>query len=163
MIVKKITIQLLIETMREYVDRDEQSYFQNYIKRKLMDHYVDEVSFHEVLGIETIVILQRKAEKIIDNFYKDLRRESVEEEKLRIIQTAAQLIRDEIKSVKEVNVGENYPLVNSMILSNAEGVIPSSLKRFLSCLITNKNQSTKIVAIGRSIMQTTFPRTLIMS
>ena len=61
-----------------------------------MDHYADKVSFHEVSVIETIVILQRKAGKIIDNFYKDLRREWVEEEKLRIIQTAAQLIRDEI-------------------------------------------------------------------
>ena len=61
-----------------------------------MDHYADKVSFHEVSVIETIVILQRKAEKIIDNFYKDLRRDWVEEEKLRIIQTAAQLIRDEI-------------------------------------------------------------------
>ena len=39
------------------------------MKQKLTDHYVDEVSFHEVSKIETTVILQRK-EKIIDNFYK---------------------------------------------------------------------------------------------
>ena len=58
--------------------------------------------------------MQRKEEKIIDNFYKDLRSESIEKEKLRIIQTAAQLIRDEIKSVKEVHVGKNYPPVTSM-------------------------------------------------
>ena len=56
------------------------------------------------------------SEKIIDDFYKDLRSESVEEGKLRIIQTAAQLIRDEIKSVKELDVGKNYPPVTSMIL-----------------------------------------------
>ena len=76
------------------------------MKQKLTDHYVDEVSFHEVSKIETTVILQRKEEKIIDNFYKDLRSESIEEGKLRIIQTAAKLIRDEIKSVKEVYVGK---------------------------------------------------------
>ena len=69
--------------------------------------------------------------------------EPVEEEKLRIIQTAAQLIRDEIKSAKEVYVGKNYPSVNSMTLSNTEAVILSNPKRFLSCLITNTNQSTK--------------------
>ena len=84
------------------------------MKQKLTDHYVDEVSFHEVSKIETTVILQRKEEKIIDNFYKDLRSESIEEGKLRIIQTAAKLIRDEIKSVKEVYVGKNYPPVTSM-------------------------------------------------
>ena len=84
------------------------------MKQKLTDHYVDEVSFHEVSEIETTVILQRKEEKIIDNFYKDLRSESIEERKLRVIQTAAQLIRDEIKSVKEVYVGKNYPPVTSM-------------------------------------------------
>ena len=76
------------------------------MKQKLTDHYVDKVNFHEVSKIETTVILQRKEEKIIDNFYKDLRSESFEEGKLWIIQTAAKLIRDEIKSVKEVYVGK---------------------------------------------------------
>ena len=66
------------------------------MKQKLTDHYVHEVSFHKVSKIET-VILQRKEEKIIDKFYKDLRSESIEEGKLRITQTAAKLIRDEIK------------------------------------------------------------------
>ena len=56
------------------------------------------------------------SEKIIDNFYKDLRSESVEEGKLRIIQTAAQLITGEIKSVKELDVRKNYPPLTSMIL-----------------------------------------------
>ena len=41
-------------------------------------------------------------------------------------------------------------------------MIPPSLKCFLSFLITNKDQSTKIVAIGHFIMQATFPRTFIM-
>ena len=104
---EKITIQLLIEKMKEYLDRDEQPYSRTYMKQKSVDHYIDEVRFHEALGTETIVILQRKAEKIIDNFYKDLESESVKEEKLRIIQTATQLIRDEFKSVKKVYVGEN--------------------------------------------------------
>ena len=67
------------------------------MKQKLTDHYVHEVSFHKVSKIETTVILQRKEEKIIDKFYKDLRSESIEEGKLRITQTAAKLIRDEIK------------------------------------------------------------------
>ena len=44
-----------------------------------MDHYVDEVSFHQGSRIEAIVKLQRKTEKVIDNFYEDLRRESVED------------------------------------------------------------------------------------
>ena len=42
--------------MEEYLDRDKQPYSRFYVKLKLMDHYVDEVSFHEVSGIETIVI-----------------------------------------------------------------------------------------------------------
>ena len=56
--------------------------------------------------------------------------------------------------------GEYYPSFNSINFSNTEAVIASSLKCFLSCLITNKDQSTKIVAIGHSIKQATFPRTL---
>ena len=56
------------------------------------------------------------SEKIIDNFYKDLRSESVEKGKLRIIQTAAELIAGKIKSVNELDVRKNYPPVTSMIL-----------------------------------------------
>ena len=43
--------------------------------------------------------------------------------KMRIIQNAVQLIKDKIKLLKEVYVGENYPSVNSMILSTAKAVI----------------------------------------
>ena len=100
---EKIIIQFRIEKMKKYLDSDEEPYFRTYIKQKLMDHCVDEVSFHEASVIQAIVILQRKAEKII---------ESVEAKKLRIIETAAQLIGDEIKSVREVYVGGKYPLVN---------------------------------------------------
>ena len=67
---EKITIQLLIKKMREYLDSNEEPYSRTYMKQKLVDYFADEVSFHEVLGIETIVILQRKAEKIIDNQLK---------------------------------------------------------------------------------------------
>ena len=59
-------------------------------------------------------------------------------------------------------VGDNYPPVNLMILLNAEAVIPSSPKCFLPCLIANKDQYTKIVSIGPSIMQATFPSSVIM-
>lgn len=52
-----------------------------------------------------------------------------------------------------MHVGEKYPSVNLAALSNAEALIPSSLKRFLSCLSTKKDESTKIEAIGHSIMQ----------
>lgn len=55
--------------------------------------------------------------------------------------------------------GEYYPSFNSINFSNTEAVIASSLKCFLSCLITNKDQSTKIVATGHSTKQATFPRT----
>ena len=46
-----------------------------------------------------------------------------------------------------MHVGEKYPSVNLVSLSNAEALIPSILKRFLSCLITEKDESTKIEEI----------------
>lgn len=129
------------------------------MSQKIVDRYVDKLSFHKVSRIETTVMLQRKAETTIDKVCKGFRKEPVEEEKLRTIQTSAQLIRDEIKSVDEVYFGEYYPSFNSINFPNTEAVIASSLKCFLSCLITNKDQSTKIVATGHSTKQATFPRT----
>ena len=58
---ERITIQLLIEKMRKYLDRDEQPYSQTYRKQKLKDHYVHKIRYREVSGTDTIVILQKKS------------------------------------------------------------------------------------------------------
>lgn len=59
------------------------------MSQKIVDRYVDKLSFHKVSRIETTVMLQRKAETTIDKVCKDFRKEPVEEEKLRTIQTSA--------------------------------------------------------------------------
>ena len=42
---EKITIQLLVKKMKEYLDSDEEPYSRTNMKKKLIDHYVVEVTF----------------------------------------------------------------------------------------------------------------------
>ena len=51
-----------------YVDKE--PYSRTQTKQKLMDHQADEVSFHDISGIEIIVTLQRKAKKLWNQLKK---------------------------------------------------------------------------------------------
>ena len=52
---EKITIRLLVEKMKENLGSEEEPYSRTNMKKKLIDRYVVEVTFPEILGTETIV------------------------------------------------------------------------------------------------------------
>ena len=132
------------------------------MKDKLEEHYGDGITFHQYAGNKTGITLQRKAADIIASFYKHQRSESAESEKQKIIQTAAQLILDDIKSMNACKVGNAYPPVQNISLEHSNSVVPNSLQSFLDNLICGKNNSTKISAIAQAITQAAWPRTLMM-
>ena len=80
-------------------------------------------------------------------------------EKMRLIKTAAQLIKSDIKSV--VQDKSIYP--SSLDMSNNETVkeyLPESLRLLLKMLFVGKDKDLKVGSIGQAIMQATRPRVL---
>ncbi len=81
-------------------------------------------------------------------------------EVLRIIHTAAKLIRSDIKSMN--SLCDNYPSTEQMADSGAAlKYLPDTLQAFLQVLFTGKNTEMKRASVGQAIMQGTRPRIIL--
>ena len=79
---------------------------------------------------------------------------------MRIIDTAAKLIKSEVKLVVQLN--DNYPTSAKMSSTDsALAFVPDSLEQLLRKLAVGKKTDTKIASIGQAIMQFARPRALI--
>ena len=118
---------------------------------KLVKLYGEEITFYNNARQGTVMVFRQKAE-LLDQFYRQPRKESIEEEKLKVIQLAAQLILDDISNSKcKVDV---YPAVSTVDIDLLLQDLTCTLKLFLTSLF-GKKDSFKIAAIGQSIMQCT--------
>ena len=82
-----------------------------------------------------------------------------EQEKAQIIKTAAQLINNDIKTIKQ---SMDVCPSNAEIASDEAAIeyIPDCLKTFLKIAFPGKDVDVKLASIGQSIMQTAQPRVL---
>ena len=162
-----MTVRMLQEKMQTFMgsdsDSDEEAYSRKYMKQKLTEYYGNDIIFAEVPGKSTTVTLQNKVGGIIDCFYNDMARGEPEEEKKKIIATAAHLIRNDIKLMSSLYVGDNYPSPQTLDFEKAEHDQPASLKNFMDIIIPGKKkEKVKKISIAQCIMQSAFPRKLMM-
>ena len=130
-----------------------------YIKSKMQDHFKDKIVITTIHVIDNVVNFKQTAQSVINEFYYKPREENYEEERKRIIETAAKLIKDNIKSIDVCS--DVYP--SSTEVSDTEealNFIPSLLQNFLRTLFTGKVGDLKIASVGQEIMQAVRPRML---
>ena len=100
---EQITIYDLIQHMEEcMVDSELGAYSYQYMQQKLKEHFGDRIIETEINGKPNVVTFRNKAKTILHEFYCHRDTDS-EKEKMRIIETAAKLIREDIKAVKTSN------------------------------------------------------------
>ena len=101
--------------------------------------------------------MKETVRKILRNYHDQPDPLTEEEEKYKIITTAAKLIKSDIKKENKKKCNgkvEHYPLC----LENALKYLPESLKGFFKHLFVGKDTSRKIAGIGQSILQAVCPR-----
>ena len=129
-----------------------------YLKIRLKEHFGEDIVFTNIRGKETIVTFAKKASSIKHDFYKDKSCNDPESVKIKIIKTAAELIKADIKLINcDLS---NYPDLDDICLEKALEFLPSSLKLFLQSLIKSKNQVSadiKIASIGQCLVQAARP------
>ena len=76
------------------------------MKSKLMEHFGDRIIQTEINGKPNVVTFRSTAKAILQDFYAH-KKDDPEADKMRIIETAAKLIKDDIKSVETSN--DVYP------------------------------------------------------
>jgi len=103
--------------MEKYLeDSEEHAYSAVYMKAKLKEHFGDKIVITTIKKKANVVTFQRRATSIVNQFYSQPKTEDFEAEKARIIETAAKLIRSDIKDL-EVS-SDNYP--SSVEMSSTE-------------------------------------------
>ena len=105
-------------------------------KAKLLKLYGEEITFYNNPRQGTVMVFRQKAE-LLDQFYRQPRKESIEEEKLKMIHLAAHLILDDISNSK-CKVDDVYLVVSTVDMDLLLEDLPYTLKFFLTSLFGKK-------------------------
>ena len=152
------TISFLCDQMKQIYDCD--PYDKTYMKKKLIAKYGEDLVISSTSGKDDIVTLTRCAKKILSDFHTAPKRGNTKEEKLRIIEAAAEFIQNDIKRIPQ-RLDEYNFLENIESNANTLEFIPVSLQVYLNRIILSKSSINKIAPIGQAMIQASRPRTIL--
>ena len=155
------TVNELVLKMAEYLnDNEHEPYSAKYMKTRLQQHFGERVIMTVLSTKSCVVTLHQTAMSILHVFHKERLNENSDDEKLRIIQTAAKLIESDVKSMNTQN--EVYPSVDDIeSADDALDYLPDTLQLLLRTMFVGKRNDVKLAAIGQSIVQAIRPRALL--
>ena len=132
---EQITVGELVSKMEEYCGED--SYTPKYMKKRVIKHLGDDVIVIEINGKPNVVTFCSNAASSLHKFYERPKQQDDNVEKLRIIETVANLIKNDIKLAETSKI--NYPSADdtSSIEQNLD-FIPITLRVFLRKLFPAK-------------------------
>ena len=153
-----VSVQDLMEKMRELLcDTGVEPYGLTHMKNEIQQHFNEKVVITANQGKENIVTLHTTASQIIDKFHQESTKDEDQEKKL-IIESAAKLIKQDIKEVKQVK--DIYPDLEDLSTETCLQFIPQSLLQFLQSLLSGKKADNKIASIGQALMQAVRPNAI---
>ena len=114
------------------------AYSYPHMQEKLVEHFGDRIIQTEINGKPNAVTFKSKAKAVLYDFYSH-RDFDPEKDKYRIIETAAKLIKDDIKSVQTSHAV--YPACDELGSEECINFLPKSLKVLLTGLIAMKSGS----------------------
>ena len=158
--IDQVTLQDLVQLMSEHLDENSEPFTSKHMKSRLIEHFGERLFVTDEKGKKCIVTLQRTASLLIQSLYKESKDSNPETQKRNIIETAAKLIKNDIKDMKQCN--EIYPDVTDIESSEkCMAFIPTSLRIFLDKLISSKQCTLRIASVAHAIIQATRPKTII--
>ena len=150
------SVEELHQQMLQSGKNEDEVYSVKNLKRQLMKHYGDHLTFAEVYGRKDVVCLRNMASFILNDKWHKERVEDVASESKRIVEAAAKLIRAEIRVHQYTN--EIYPSADDVTTSATGEFVPPLLQLHVQTLIGNKLKET---AISHAIVQAARPRSVI--
>ena len=103
---EQITIGDLIEKMKYYLeDSQSEAYGFSHMKDCMLEHFGTRIIITDINGKPNVVTFRGVASTMLHDFYHQKKDIDTQAEKMRLIKTAAQLIKNDIKSiVQDTNV-----------------------------------------------------------
>ena len=123
---EQITLYDLIQHMEENLaDSKFSAYSYPHMQQKLKEHFGYKIIQTEINGKPNVATFRNKAKVVLYDFYshRDL---DPQKDKIRIIETAAKLIKDDIRTVKTLH--SNYPGFEELGSEECINFLPVSLK-----------------------------------
>ena len=156
---EQATVSDLVQITSEALDgTNEEPSSTVHMKTKLQEHFGDKIVITSIYGKSNVGTFRQTAASVIDEFYCNPRPKDTEEERQRIIETAAKLIR-----IKNIDVSSDvYP--TSAVMSDVEEAlkfIPDLLKSFLELLFVEKDIKLKLASMGQAIVQAVRQRVIL--
>ena len=147
---EQMTISYLRGKMEEFLTEENSlPYTSYYLKKKMVERYGNSVYIAEGDGLNDIVTFREKTSHILQSFYKDAQREVDEEsQKKAIIETAARLIKSDIKTGAP-SVTDHYPKSEELELDSALAFLPDALRNMLNCLFVGKTRNIKWLVLDK--------------
>lgn len=129
---EQLTVSDLQSKMKEYLcEVDSLPFGNQYLKAQLKERFGDEIFFAEGKGLDDIVTMREKTSHILRSYFKNAKKESDEESQKRaILETAARLIKSDIKT-NIPSINDQYPTTEAIKLQSALEYIPESLSILL--------------------------------
>ena len=135
-------------------DYDEYSY--TYMKTRLQEHFGERIVQTEINGKPNIITFRTTATAVLQNYYskQQQEKENTTEEKIKLGQAAAKLIKEYIKAIGTSH--EIYPLCDDL-KSEEAGIeyLPDTLRVLLEELFAGKKAGIKVASMGQAMMQAT--------
>ena len=148
--------------MKEFVtNTDSKPFGKSYLKSKLKEKYGESVFLHfaETEGLQDLVTMKEKTSQILRSYFNAQAKDE-ETQKQVIIETAARLVKSDIKS-NVPSLTNEYPSAKSLELDYALSFVPGTLRTLLNCLFVGKETNPKVAAIGQAIVQAVRPHAVV--
>ena len=159
---EQITINDLIDLMtQKLAGTNHEAYRYTHMKARLREHFGDRIIQTAINGKLNVVTFRTTARVVLQEYYNKQQQENdTTEEKIKLVQTAAKLIKEDIKTIETSN--DVYPCVDDL-QSQEAGIkyLPDTLQVLLEGLFPEKKNGVKVASIGQAIMQATRPRVLL--
>ena len=157
---EQITVDDLIQLMEEALtDTEHSAYSYKHMQLKLKEHFGNKIVQTEINGKSNVITFRSKASEVLHDFYHQHKLDP-EQDKIRIVETAAKLIKEDIKALQ--TACSSYPTINELSEEESIEFLPASLRVLLGViLVAGKDVRTKIASIGQAIMQAARPRVLL--
>lgn len=126
---EQININYLIDLMQQKLAHSEhEAYGYTHMKTRLQEHFVEKIIFTEINGKPHVVTIRTTARVVLQDYYETQQKQTnTSEEKIKLVQAAAKLIKQDIKDIGLSY--ESYPAIDD-IESQEAGI--SSWKNYLS-------------------------------
>ena len=120
------------------IESDQSAYTPPHMKVKLQELYGDRIIITEINGKANVVTFRSTAKAVLRDFYQQEKIESdADVEKIRVVKTAATLIKNDIKVIETTNTV--YPTCEEMASEDAcINFLPETLRVLLEQLIVGK-------------------------